>query len=163
MRVGYQKKRIAPFIIARAKSCLIDHGLIFSFSIFTHLNFFIFYNEYVHQDLIMNWDGFFTALKINLSFFYLFYFFTMNYIFQGKTIGQQIVGIGSINNSNFSLKQISAWSSIQRSCANYICFKLGFFLFLIPLINKNNLSLADYISKTHQSYCYYSVKNKIAA
>ena len=147
MRISYQKKANCTHFFSKAKSWLIDHTIIFLASTMIHLSFFIFYNEFIHQDLIINWDGFFTAYKINLSLFYLFYFFSMNYFFNGQTIGQKIIGIGSINDINFSPKQISAWSSIQRSCANYLCFKLGFVLFLIPLIHKKSLSLADVISK----------------
>lgn len=163
MRFGYQQKRLAPFMLARIKSWIVDHFMIFTFSTFVQFSLFSFYNEFIHQDLIINWPGFFTAYQINLSIFYLAYFFFMNYFFQGKTIGQVFVGIGSINNSNFSPKKISAWSSAQRSCANYLCFKLGFILFLIPLFNKKNLSLADFISQTHQSYSAYKVEQKEAA
>jgi len=163
MRIGYQKKRIAPFILARAKSWLFDHFFVTSFSIFSHLSLFIFYNSFIHQDLTIDWDGFITSFKINFSLFYLFYFFSMNYFFYGKTFGQQLLGIGAINNTNFSPRKLTAWSSIQRSCANYVCFKLGLVLFLIPLLNKKSLSLADIISETHQSYSFYNEEKKIAA
>ena len=100
MRINNQKKRIAPFIIARAKSWSIDHIIIILASTMIHLSFLIFYNEFIHHDLVINWNGFFTAYKINLSLFYLGYFFSMNYFFHGQTVGQKIVGIGSINNTN---------------------------------------------------------------
>lgn len=163
MKLSNQKRRMIPFLVVRAKSWLVDHLTILFASTAIHLSFFTFYNEFIHQDLVINWSGFYTAYKVNLSLFYLSYFFSMNYFFHGQTIGQKIFGIGSINNINFSPKQISAWSSIQRSCANYLCFKLGFILFLVPLIHKRNLSLADLISQTHQSYCSYQMKHDLAA
>lgn len=162
MRLSSRYKKIAPFIMARARSLVVDHLIVTAFSVVSHFFLFYFLSAYTPLGLEFDLDGAFKAFEINFSFIYLSYFFAMNYFFNGQTIGQKLFSIGSINNKNFNPENMTLWSSIQRSSANYICLKLGLFLFLIPLFNKKNLSLADFISETHQSYSFYK-NDQIAA
>ena len=162
MRISSRYKKIAPFIIARARALIVDHLIIVALSVISHFFLFSFLSSHTPVGLEFNIDGAFKALEINFSLIYLSYFFAMNYFFNGQTMGQKVFAIGSINNKNFNPDNMTLWSSIQRSSANYICLKLGLFLFLIPLFNKKNLSLADFISETHQSYSYYK-NDQIAA
>ena len=155
MRFSSRNKKIAPFIIARARSLVVDHLIVITVSIISHFFLFFFLSAHTPIGLEFDIEGAFKAFEINFSFIYLSYFFGMNYFFNGQTIGQKVFSIGSINNKNFSPENMTLWSSIQRSSANYICLKLGLFLFLFPLFNKKNLSLADFISETHQSYSFY--------
>ena len=155
MKLSQQSKRLLPFYKARIKSWVIDHLLILSLSTFIYVSFYFYFINILPEEVVFSFDGSIVAFKLILSFSYLAYFFFMNYYFQGKTIGQLYTGIGSINNYNFTMKQLSAWSCIQRSAANYICFKLYFIFFLIPLINKNQKSFADIVSNTHQTYSFY--------
>lgn len=155
MRISYRHKRIAPFIIARARSLVLDHLIICGLTILLHFFLLIFFSVYLPFGLDFDIEGALKSYEINFSLIYLTYFFGMNYFFNGQTWGQKLFSIGSINNKNFRPEQISLWSSIQRSSANYICFKLGLFLFLFPIFNKKNLSIADFISETHQSYSFY--------
>jgi uncharacterized RDD family membrane protein YckC len=80
-----------------------------------------------------------------LSVYGCYFFFTL-YLSQGKTLGKSLLGLRVVSKEQPGI--IEWWQALSRTVGYYACYFSGLILFLLPLTNKSQAGLSDWISST---------------
>lgn len=75
------------------------------------------------------------------------YFFISYYTSEGKTLGKMIFGLRVYSPTKPDL-HLSLGESAKRSLGYLVCYATGLFLFVLPLLRKDQKGLPDFFSNT---------------
>ena len=75
------------------------------------------------------------------------YFLFSYYVGNGVTPGKLIFDL-QVQSDDHSVSMLTFRESFIRTVVHLFCVKTGYFLFLIPLLNRKRIGLADWLSQT---------------
>ena len=91
------------------------------------------------------------AYKMNFILVFINYFFLANFLYDGQTFGLRIFNL-QIKINDFNGRQLSISECLNRALATFLCHKLFYILFLLPLFRDDNKSFSDLLSNSHVGF-----------
>ena len=101
----------------------------------------------------LSFNGLDEVLSILFTVNYLAYFTFCFSIYNGRTLGLFLLGI-QVKRSHFQ-STLTFKECLNRSMANYVCHKIYFILFLLPLFRADNKGLPDILSNSQTCYAVH--------
>lgn len=135
-------KRVSAFTIDIIAILLSTKLLVLSYSLF--IKNFAYPLAYSLRFELPRLEAYLDA--ITLLGLYGCYFFLSIYLSQGKTLGKSLLGLRVISKEQPGV--IEWWQALSRTIGYYACYFSGLVLFLLPLTNRSQFGLSDWISST---------------
>ena len=134
----------------RLFSYLLDIVVIKIFSFCLSASFIETIRKISLNGFYISFESYSIAHEINYTITYITYFFICFYVYDGETLGLKALGLRvkrtSITNR---LKFIEC---LNRAFTNFLCHKLSFVLFTVPIFRDDNKGLPDILSNSQTCF-----------